>query len=240
MVKRFIKKTHNKTKQYKSYIVLSIIFIFLIYSAYQYYNKYFYMFEDPNKIKHIIMSYGKYSIFAFFILQITQVVAFFIPGEIVQIAGGYIYGTLWGSILSLLGITTGSIIVYVISNFYGKPLINKIISDKDLKFFQRILNLGRVNFIVFLLYLIPGIPKDVLAYICGVSSITFKNFIFYSTLGRMPGIFISAYFGAKINSGNHVTLVFIGILAVVIFIIGIFKGEKIVASIVKSNSSKES
>lgn len=240
MSRKFWKGNLNKVSKNKSYIILGVIFIFLTFIAYEYYHRYFLLFKDPVKLKKIIMSYGKYSIFAFFILQITQVVAFFIPGEIVQIAGGYIYGTLWGSILSLLGITTGSIIVYVISNFYGKPLINKIISDKDLKFFQRILNLGRVNFIVFLLYLIPGIPKDVLAYICGVSSITFKNFIFYSTLGRMPGIFISAYFGAKINSGNHVTLVFIGILAVVIFIIGIFKGEKIVASIVKSNSSKES
>lgn len=239
MSRKFWKGNLNKVSKNKSYIILGVIFIFLTFIAYEYYHRYFLLFKDPVKLKKIIMSYGKYSIFAFFILQITQVVAFFIPGEIVQIAGGYIYGTLWGSILSLLGITTGSIIVYVISNFYGKPLINKIISDKDLKFFQRVLNLGRVNFIVFLLYLIPGIPKDVLAYICGVSSITFKNFIFYSTLGRMPGIFISAYFGAKINSGNHITLVFIGILAVVIFIIGIFKGEKIVASIVKSNSSKE-
>ena len=233
MSKKFLKKTDNKLSEYKSYIVLGVIFIFLIWAAYEYYHKYFLIFKDPVKLKKIIMSYGKYSVLAFFILQIIQVVAFFIPGEIVQIAGGYIYGTLWGSILSLLGISTGSIIVYSISNFYGKPLIKKIISDKDLKFFERILNIGSINFIVFLLYLIPGIPKDVLGYICGISSITFNKFILYSTLGRIPGIFISAYFGAKIGSGNHITLIVIGGLSILLFIIGIFKGEKIIASIVK-------
>jgi len=240
MSKKLWEENRSRLAKNKSYIILGLVFIFLIFIAYEYYHRYFFLFRNPVKLKKIIMSYGKYSVLAFFILQITQVVAFFIPGEIVQIAGGYIYGTLWGSILSLLGITTGSIIVYVISNFYGKPLIDKIISDKDLKFFQRILKAGSINFIVFLLYLIPGIPKDVLAYICGVSSITFKNFILYSTLGRIPGIFVSAYFGAKIGSGNRIILVVIGILAVVLFIIGILKGEKIVASIVKSNSSKES
>ena len=240
MYKEFWKKSLNKMSKNKSYIVLGIIFIFLIFIAYEYYHRYFFLFKDPAKLKRIIMSYGKYSVIAFFILQIIQVVAFFIPGEIVQIAGGYIYGTIFGSGLSLLGITAGSIIVYLISNFYGKPLVDKVISDKDLKFFQRVLNLGKINLIVFLIYLIPGIPKDVLAYICGVSNITFKNFILYSTLGRIPGIFVSAYFGAKINSGNRSILVAIGSLAIVLFLIGIFKGEKIVSSIVKSNSSKES
>jgi uncharacterized membrane protein YdjX (TVP38/TMEM64 family) len=196
------------------------------------------MFKDPNKIKHIIMSYGKYSIIAFFALQIIQVVAFFIPGEIVQIAGGYIYGTLGGSIISLAGITTGSIIVFCVSNSYGKPLIDKIVSIRDVKFFKRILNLGHINFVVFLLYLIPGIPKDVLAYICGVSNITFKDFILYSTLGRIPGIFISAYFGAKIDSGNKTILIYIGVIMTLLFIIGVFKGETLVNKIMKHDSSK--
>lgn len=239
MSKKFSKESLNKISKNKSYIILGVIFLLLAFVAYEYYYRYFWVFRNPARLKKVIMSYGKYSILAFFTLQIAQVVAFFIPGEIVQIAGGYIYGTLWGSILSLLGITTGSIIVYLISNFYGKPLIDKIISNKELKFFERVLNLGRINFIVFLLYLIPGIPKDVLAYICGVSNITFKNFIFYSTLGRIPGVFVSAYFGANINSGNDVILIGIGILAVVLFLIGIFKGEKIISSIAKGNSSKE-
>ncbi len=238
MIEGFTRKIFNKIKQYKSYIVLGMICVFLIYSAYVYYSKYFFLFKDPNKIKHIIMSYGKYSIMVFFMLQVIQVVAFFIPGEIVQIAGGYIYGTVGGGIISLLGITAGSMIVFWISNFYGKPLIDKIVSNKDTKFFKRILNLGHMNFVVFLLYLIPGIPKDVLAYICGVSNVTFKDFIIYSTLGRIPGIFISAYFGAKIGSGNKSILILIAVVMTLLFAVGVFKGEILVKKIIKHSSFK--
>lgn len=238
MLKDIYKDLKNKFSEYKSYIVLGIILFFLICVAYEYYHKYFYIFKDPNKLKNIIMSYGQYSILVFFLLQVMQVVAFFIPGEIVQIAGGYIYGTFGGSVLSILGITTGSIIVYSISRFYGKPLITKIISKKDLKFFDKVLKTGSINFVVFLLYLIPGIPKDVLAYICGISSISFQDFIIYSTLGRLPGIIVSAYFGSKIYTGNKQILIIIGILMTLFFIVGVLKGEKIVTKIVKNNSSE--
>ncbi|AGY75797.1 TVP38/TMEM64 family protein [Clostridium autoethanogenum] len=233
-----MKRLKRTLKKYKSYIVLAIILFILIAVAYEYYNKYMYIFRDPNKIKNWIMSYGKYGVVVFLFVQFLQVVAFFIPGEIVQIAGGYIYGTLFGSIISILGITFGSIAAYSISRIYGKPLINKIISDKDLKFFHRILNLGSINFIVFLLYLIPGIPKDVLAYICGISNIRFKHFILYSTLGRLPGVIISAYFGSKIYTGNKMVLILIGIIMTLLFIIGVLKGEKIIVKITKNRTSE--
>lgn len=239
MDKKFWERVKDKLHEYKSHIVLGIIFAILLFIAYEYYHRYFYILKNPDRIKKTIMSYGQYSILAFYILQIIQVIAFFIPGEVVQIAGGYIYGTLWGSILSLLGITTGSMVVYSISRFYGKPLINKIISAKDFKFFEKALRMGSVNYIVFLLYLIPGIPKDVLAYMCGISNITFKNFIIYSTLGRIPGIFMSAYFGAKFSVENKVVLIVIAIVAIVLFIVGLFKGEKIISGMVRTKSRRE-
>ncbi|MBC2579939.1 TVP38/TMEM64 family protein [Clostridium sp. DJ247] len=232
MSREYFFKVYNKLLKYKSYIVLGIIFIFLVYCAYEY-SKYFYILRDLDRLKKVILSYGRYSILAFIMLQVIQVIAFFIPGEIVQIAGGYIYGTLVGSLLSIIGITMGSIAGYGISNYYGKPLISKIISKRDMKFFQRILNMGSINYIVFLLYLIPGIPKDVLSYICGVSSISFRNFFVYSTLGRLPGIFISAYFGAKIDSNNTSILIIIAISMTILFILGVFKGEKIIKVIVR-------
>ncbi|WP_243159290.1 VTT domain-containing protein [Clostridium sp. cel8] len=163
-----------------------------------------------------------------------QVIVFFIPGELIQVAGGYIYGPFIGSILSVIGITTGSIIAYVVSKIFGNPLVNKMLSKKKLKFFRKILNLGSINFVVFLLYLIPGIPKDILAYICGISKISLKDFIIYSTLGRLPGIFISSYFGSKVYSEDKFILIFIFIFMVLLFVIGVFRGEKIVLKFIKN------
>ncbi|NFS05256.1 TVP38/TMEM64 family protein, partial [Clostridium botulinum] len=198
------------------------------------YYKNFAVLKDPKNIENIILSYGSYGIILFLIFQIIQVVAFFIPGEVMQIAGGYIYGTLLGSVYSLIGITLGSVFVFLLAHIYGRPLVHKIISKKDLKFFDRVLNIGSIKLIVFLLYLIPGIPKDALGYICGISDIKFKDFFILSTLGRIPGVLASAYFGANIHTGNKSILIIVGVVSSLVFIIGVLNGEKIIKKIGKN------
>jgi len=220
-------------EKYKSYIVLAALGVFFIIAGYEYYSRYFYIFRDPESIKSFVMSYEGYALLVFILLQILQVVAFFIPGELVQIAGGYIYGTLFGGLISIVGITIGSVIAYGIANIYGKPFVKRIVSEKNLKSVEKTLNLGSKKMVVLLIYLIPGIPKDVVAYICGVSTISFREFIIYSTLGRIPCIFLSAYFGSKLISGNKLLLIFLAIVASALFIFGVYKGERIIKGIVK-------
>ncbi|MBZ9621767.1 TVP38/TMEM64 family protein [Clostridium sp. FP2] len=226
-----------KLSKYKQYIVLSSVLLFFIYIGYEYYFKYSYMFKNPNILKEVIRSYGNFSILVFILMQVIQVVVFFIPGEFIQVAGGYIFGTFLGGIISLMGITLGSIVVYFISNNYGKLLVEKLILNKKVKFFRKILKAGSKKFVVFIFYLIPGIPKDALAYICGVSDISFKDFFIYSTLGRIPGIFISSYFGQKIYAWDVTSLITIGITMTILSLIGIFKGNAIIKAIIKKKKT---
>ncbi|WMJ79608.1 TVP38/TMEM64 family protein [Clostridium sp. MB40-C1] len=223
-----LKTIKDKILKYKGYIILILILIFFIISGYEYYYKYFSISKDPEKLKNYIMSYGKYGVLVFFALQVIQVVAFFIPGEIVQIAGGYVFGTVLGSIISFAGITTGSILVYLIANKFGKPFVRKIVSENKFNFIDKILEAGSKKIIIFLLYLLPGLPKDIFGYICGVSDISLKDFAIYSSIGRIPGIFISAYFGAKIFTGNMPLLIFIAVTMSALFILGMLKGDAII------------
>lgn len=226
-----------KVLEYKQYIVLSAILLFFIYVGYEYYFKYSYVVKNPNILKEVILSYGNFSILMFILMQILQVVIFFIPGEFIQIAGGYIFGAFLGGIISLIGITLGGIIVYLIANSYGKPFVEKLILNKKVKFFKKILKVGSKKIVVFMFFLIPGIPKDALIYICGVSDISFKDFFIYSTLGRIPGIFISSYFGQKIDSWDVTSLITIGVTMSIISILGIFKGNTIIKNIIKKKKS---
>lgn len=235
-LKRIIKEGFNVIYKKRAYIMLILIAIFILYIAYVYFARYFNVLRSPKQIKQIILSYGKYSVLAFLGLQMLQVIAFFIPGEVIQVAGGYIYGAFLGGLLSLLGITLGSAVVYGIARLFGKPLVRKIISEKHLTFFSKIIKLGSMNYIVFLLYLIPGIPKDVLGYLCGISEISFRDFLLYSTLGRIPGIFISSYFGAKIYIGSKITLIIISVVMTILFVVGVLKGEKIIKRLAKKAS----
>lgn len=234
-----LKNIKNKIIKYKTHIMLGLILIFFIISGYEYYYKYFHLLRDPEKLKVYIMSYGKYSILVFFLIQIIQVVVFFIPGEIVQIAGGYVFGTSKGCIISLAGITAGSIIVYLLSNKFGKPFVRKIVSENKFQVIEKILEAGSKKSVIFLLYLLPGLPKDIFGYICGVSYIPLKDFAIYSTIGRIPGVYISAYFGSKIFGGNMEILVFIGITMTALFVLGLLKGDKIIKKIVNHRKKEK-
>ena len=87
---------------------------------------------------------------------------------------------------------------------------------------------------MFIMYLIPGIPKDILGYICGVTDISLKDFIIISMIGRTPALFISCFFGHNISKDNLIMLVVIGIICGVVFIFSIFKGKKIIADFGKN------
>ncbi|MGH4051981.1 MAG: TVP38/TMEM64 family protein [Clostridium sp.] len=232
-MKKICNSIRINVKQHKQFIILTLVSLLFVYIGYEYYFKYSYMVRNPNILKEVILSYGNFSVLVFILMQIFQVVIFFIPGEFIQVAGGYIFGALPGAVISLVGITFGSIIVYLIANSYGKPYVEKIMMKKKIKFFRKILTVGSKKSVVFIFYLIPGIPKDALAYICGISDISFKDFIIYSTLGRIPAIVISSYFGQEIYAQDYTTLITIGVTMSIIFALGIFKGNSIIHNIIK-------
>lgn len=235
-----IKDLYNKIKKYKLQIGIAIIILLLVISGYMYYSKYFHILKSPQKVKEYIVSYGKFSFLAFFVMQVLQVVAFFIPGEIIQIAGGYIFGTAVGTLISVLGITVGSAVAFYISNKLGRPFVKKITSKKNINFFEKMIKNGEIKYVITLIYLIPGLPKDILAYVCGITDVNGKEFIIYSTIGRLPGIFISAYFGDRITRGDTKMLVIIAAIAIILFVIGVLKGEYILKKIsgIRSRNKK--
>ena len=223
----------KKVLKYKQHIILIAALLIFTYIGYEYYFRYDYILKNPDILKEVVLSYGNFSVIVFVLMQILQVVAFFIPGEFIQVAGGYIFGGFLGGIISLVGITLGSLMVYVISNNYGKPLVDKLILKKEVKFFRKILEVGSKKIVIFMFFLIPGIPKDALTYVCGVSNISFRDFFIYSTIGRIPGIFISSYFGEKIFSRDYTSAIIIGVIMSILFVLGIFKGNIIIKNMTR-------
>lgn len=226
-------------KKIEKLLAFVLLITFLFYIAYEYYDKYFILLKNPSMLKDMLMSYGKYSILAFILLQIVQIVAFFIPGEVIEIAGGYIYGTIWGGIFSLIGIILGSVLTFYLSRVLGKSFVERHIKKGKNRFIDRALGKKNAKYIIFIVYLIPGIPKDIIGYFCGISNINIFDFMIYSNLGRIPAIFISAYFGQKFYSHEYRVLIIVGVLMTVLFLFGVVKGEKIISSISKLDENRE-
>jgi uncharacterized membrane protein YdjX (TVP38/TMEM64 family) len=192
-------------------------------------------FQDKNQILQFIKSYHPYDELVFIILQIIQVVAAPIPGELSGIIGGYLYGPFWGTVYSTIGLTIGSWLAFLLARFFGEPLLEKVVSKEVFEKFEHFME-HKGLLVSFLLFLIPGFPKDYLCYIMGVSLIPTGTFILISTTGRIFGTIMLSFVGAFAGNEQYTFLTVILLLSIVIFIAAYYYHDKILALLKKRKS----
>jgi uncharacterized membrane protein YdjX (TVP38/TMEM64 family) len=185
------------------WIKLFFLVAFLIFVLVLYKSGTFHFFLDRNKLKSFLDSLGPFSFVGFIILQILQVVAAPIPGEVTGFIGGYIYGVLLGIILSTIGLTLGSWLAFIVSKTFGRPFIEKFIKKKTIERFDYLLKHRKAAFLVFLLFLIPGFPKDYLCYILGIGPMNTMEFLIISTAGRFSGTVLLTLGGTYIRNQQY-------------------------------------
>jgi len=125
-------------------------------------------YTEKKSFAEFLTSLGLYSPIFFILLQALQVVISPIPGELTGIVGGYIYGATFGFILSTLGLALGSLAAFELARILGRPFVEKFVNQNLVKKFA-FLTTGTGATLCFLLFLIPGFPKDVLCYLLGLS-----------------------------------------------------------------------
>jgi uncharacterized membrane protein YdjX (TVP38/TMEM64 family) len=171
------------------------------------------LYQDKHFLKETVRSWGWMAPLVFIAIQALQVIISPIPGEITGPVGGALFGTLWGVIYSTLGLTAGTLICFALGRLWGEPLIRPWLSEHHWE---------KMNFVIeaegailcFILYLIPGFPKDIISYLFGMSPMPFWVFAVVSTVGRLPGTWISSYFGAHVGDRQYIyAMVFIAIIA---------------------------
>ena len=158
---------------------------------------------SPERLEVLIERAGRWAPAAVVVLQFLQVVLFVIPGEVVQIAAGYLYGIGGGVALSLAGILAGSIVNFLIGRTMGVSFVQAI-APRQMQRFNAISSKPVTQAGFFLLFLVPGFPKDFLCYVAGISTIAPARFLFISTAGRLPGIVGSAVIGHSAASDRPV------------------------------------
>ena len=187
--------------------------------------------SHPEKFKEFIDSYGPLSAVVYILLQAAQIVVAIIPGEVVQIAGGYAFGTFLGTFYSFLGAILGTLIVFYATRFLGYSIVRRFVSAEKLAKFDFLINNPKSEIILLLLFLIPGIPKDTLTYIAGLTPVKPLRFLLISTLGRFPGLWGSAYIGANLQEKNYLPVWIISGISVVLFVAGLLLKDKIIGKL---------
>jgi len=178
-----------------------------------------------QRLARFLISLGPYSAAIFILLQALQVVISPIPGELTGAVGGYVYGKTFGFLFSTIGLTLGSWLAFELARILGRPFVEKFVKKEALEKFN-FLTTNTAATICFLLFIIPGFPKDYLCYVLGLSWMRLSTFLIVSTLGRMPGTYLLTIQGASLRSHEYsTTVVFAVISAIILFIAYLFRAS---------------
>ncbi|MDA0207112.1 MAG: VTT domain-containing protein [Acidobacteria bacterium] len=139
-------------------------------------------------------------------IQFAQVVVFMIPGEITQFAAGYVFGAWKGFLLSLVGIMLGSAVAYGFGKVAGRPALSKLLGEKTMERVDRAVLSPKAPTAMFLLFLLPGAPKDAMSYGAGVSGFPLGKFVLISGLGRIPALLASTLIGAQVYDRDYASV----------------------------------
>ncbi|WP_455382217.1 TVP38/TMEM64 family protein [Salinispira pacifica] len=179
------------------------------------------VFSSRERLQSWIDQFGALGPLMFIGVQVFQVVVFIVPGEVTQLAGGYLFGV-WGGILySLVGITIGSAFNFYLARLLGISFVEGLFKPSQVERFESVISSGRARVGFFLLFLIPGIPKDILCYVAGLSRIGFLSFLLISMGGRLPGVVGSAVIGSSAARSNWVVTIVVTGIAVLLFVLGL-------------------
>lgn len=191
--------------------------------------------EGQQAFQEKINNSGFLGVLMLFGLQFAQIFLFIIPGEPIEILAGICYGEIWGTIFIMVSSAIITLFIYLLVHKLGRKFIYDFIDKKKIqkiensKIFQ---NPKTIRFIIFILFFIPGTPKDLLTYIAALLPIKPLEFIIISSIARFPSVVSSTWAGASLLEGNwKLSLIIYGvtflIVAIVVLIMKKFDKDKI-------------
>lgn len=166
-------------------------------------------------------------------LQFLQIVVAFIPGEATQMAAGMLYGPWLGSLIIFVGCLLSSAFVFVVVHKLGAPFVRDMVSEKWMQKFDRFQESGKLELTVFILFLIPAMPKDVLTYLVPLTEMRMRSFMVLSNVARLPGILISAYAASGLVDGKLWQSIVILVALCIIAVVCLIFREKLMAAVAK-------
>jgi len=161
------------------------------------------LYQDKKFLKETVRAWGVMAPLVFIAIQALQVIISPIPGEITGPVGGALFGTWLGLVYSTIGLTVGTLFCFWVGRKWGEPLVRPWLSEHHWNQMNFILE-AEGAIICFILYLVPGFPKDIISYLFGISPLPFWVFAIVSTVGRLPGTWISSYFGAHVAEQQYI------------------------------------
>lgn len=223
--------TSSRTKW--KWVLFSLILAGIVFLIFYQYNsqlwnqivKAYDFLHDRQQLKGYIRSFGPYSPLAYIVLQILQVVIAPVPGGAVEFLGGYLFGAKAGFVYSMVGLVLGSWLAFSLARIFEKIAVEKFVSEQTRKKFDYLVE-HEGAILSFILFLVPGFPKDALCYILGLTPMHVGIFLIISTVGRIPGTLMAILQGAKAFEHEYYTFgMLLGVSALVVLVFYVYHEE---------------
>ncbi len=184
--------------------------------------------ETQERFKSWVISLGMGGWLIVVGMQMLQIFIAFIPGEPIEILAGVLYGGFGGLLICLIGCVAASSGIFMLSKRFGAPLVAKLFREKKMDEFAFIKDSRKLEMVVFILFLLPGTPKDMLTYIAGANPMKLSQFLIISTFARIPSVISSTFIGSSIRQGKWEIAIIIFALTAVAGILGIVYKDSII------------
>ncbi len=183
--------------------------------------------DSPEAFKAFVEGFGWKSRLVALGIQMLQVVVSFIPGEFVEVGMGYAFGAVEGTLLCMLGIALASSVIFLLVKTVGVRAVELFISRDNIDRLRFINNESRLKTTVFLLYFIPGTPKDLFTYFVGLTRIRLHEFLILTLLARIPSLISSTVGGNLIQKENYIAAVILFVITGAVSLLGLWLYKRI-------------
>ncbi len=161
-------------------------------------------------------------------IQLLQIFVALIPGEPVELMLGFVWGPWLGTFTCLLGIFIGTATIYFLVRKLGMRFVRKVVGTDDLTKYKFLSDKNKVEITVFILFFIPGTPKDALTYIAPFAPIHPVKYLLIATFARIPSIITSTILGDSVAEENYLLAIIVFVITAIISVLGIVLGNKYV------------
>lgn len=171
--------------------------------------------SNPEILRVWMQDLGIWGILIFGVFNFLQVVFAVIPGGPFELAAGYIFGVVPGTLLCDITMTISSVVVFLLVRKFGIRFVELFISRRQIENMEFLKDNQKVQSVLFFIFLLPGTPKDVVTYLAGLTNLSLKSWIFICFVGRFPAILLTALGGSALGNAKY------GIVAVVIVVFAV-------------------
>ncbi len=180
--------------------------------------------SKKDTFKAFFEGFGSEKYLGFIGIQVLQVLLAPIPGQVMGLLGGFLFGFWQGLILTMLGLSIGSFLAMLVGRFAGTTIVRRFIPTAIVVEFDTLINRGGV-FNFFMIFLLPAFPDDAICFVAGLTQIKLSRLLLASFFGRLPGMAVLAFVGSQAEqAGQQANILFLASM-IIAFVVWFFDKE---------------